>query len=88
MLAWCALIFCVSVTVKWSPLRCNIAIFCVKVPLNSSQLTNLQGEYLYVAQLMLLSPTVTCFNKIQIVFIFLLLAHLGSLTQRAIKWVF
>jgi len=42
---------------------------------------------LHMAQLMPLPLTVSCFSKIQIGFIFLLLAHLGSPGQRAIKWV-
>ena len=31
--------------------------------------------------------TLCCFSKIQIGFTFLALAHLGSLRQRAVKWV-
>jgi len=42
---------------------------------------------LHTAQLMPLPPTVSCFGKIQIGFTFLLLAHLGSLRQRAVKRV-
>ena len=40
-----------------------------------------------VAQLMPLPPTVSCFSKIQIGFTFLVLAHLGSPGQRAVKRV-
>ena len=40
-----------------------------------------------MAQLMLLPLTVSCFSKIQIGFSFLVLAHLGSLRQRAVKRV-
>ena len=40
-----------------------------------------------MAQLMPLPPTVSCFSKIQIGFIFLVLAHLGSSGQRAVKRV-
>ena len=40
---------------------------------------------LHTAQLMPLPLTVSCFSKIQIGFTFLLLAHLGSLRQRAVK---
>ena len=40
-----------------------------------------------LAQLMLLPLTVTCFSKIQIGFIFLVPAHLGSPGQRAVKRV-
>jgi len=42
---------------------------------------------LHTAQLMPLPLTVSCFSKIQIGFTFLLLAHLGSLRQRAMKRV-
>jgi len=42
---------------------------------------------LHTAQLMPLPLTVSCFSKIQIGFTFLLLAHLGSLRQRAVKRV-
>ena len=37
-----------------------------------------QGADLHMAQLMPLTLTVTCFSKIQIVFTFLVVAHLGS----------
>jgi len=40
-----------------------------------------------MAQLMPLPPTVSCFIKIQIGFTFLVLAHLGSPGQRAVKRV-
>ena len=43
--------------------------------------------YLYMAQLMPLPLTVSCFSKIQIGFIFLVPAHPGSLGQRAVKRV-
>ena len=42
---------------------------------------------LHMAQLMPLPTTVFCFSKIQIGFTFLVLAHLGSPGQRAVKWV-
>ena len=42
---------------------------------------------LHVAQLMPLPLTVSCFSKIQIDLTFLVLAHLGSPGQRAIKRV-
>jgi len=42
---------------------------------------------LHMAQLMPLPLTVSCFCKIQIGFTFLVLAHLGSPGQRAVKWV-
>ena len=42
---------------------------------------------LHTAQLMPLPLTVSCSNKIQIGFTFLVLAHLGSLGQRAVKRV-
>jgi len=42
---------------------------------------------LHMAQLMPLPLTVSCFSKIQIGFIFLVPAHLGSPGQRAIKRV-
>jgi len=43
---------------------------------------------LHMAQLMPLPLTVSCFSKIQIGFTFLVLAHLGSPGQRAVKQVF
>ena len=46
-----------------------------------------QGADLHMAQIMPLPLTVSCFSKIQIGFIFLVLAHLGSLGQRAVKRV-
>ena len=46
-----------------------------------------QGADLHIAQLMPLPLTVSCFNKIQIGFAFLVLAHPGSPGQRAVKWV-
>ena len=42
---------------------------------------------LHIAQLMPLPLTVSCFSKIQIGFTFLVPAHLGSLGQRAVKWM-
>jgi len=42
---------------------------------------------LHVAQLMPLPLTVSCFNKIQIGFTFLVLAHPGSPGKRAVKRV-
>ena len=46
-----------------------------------------QGADLHMAQLMPLPLTVSCFSKIQIGFTFLVLAHLGSPGQRAVKRV-
>jgi len=46
-----------------------------------------RGADLHMAQLMLLPLTVSCFSKIQIGFIFLVPAHLGSPGKRAVKWV-
>ena len=46
-----------------------------------------QGADLHMAQLMPLPLTVSCSSKIQIGFTFLVLAHLGSPGQRAVKWV-
>ena len=46
-----------------------------------------QGADLHMAQLMPLPLTVSCFSKIQIGFVFLVLAHPGSPGQRAVKWV-
>jgi len=43
-----------------------------------------QGTDLHMAQLMPLPLTVSCFNKIQIGFTFLVLAHLGSPGKRAV----
>ena len=43
---------------------------------------------LHTAQLMPLPLTVSCFSKIQIGFTFLVLAHLGSPGQRAVKRVY
>jgi len=42
---------------------------------------------LHMAQLMPLPLTVSCFSKIQIVFAFLVPAHLGSPGKMAVKWV-
>ena len=44
-----------------------------------------RGADLHMAQLMPLPLTVSCFNKIQIGFTFLVPAHLGSPGQRAVK---
>ena len=46
-----------------------------------------RGADLHMAQLMPLPLTDSCFSKIQIGFTFLVLAHLGSPGQRAIKRV-
>ena len=46
-----------------------------------------RGADLHMAQLMPLPLTVSCFSKIQIGFTFLVLAHLGSPRQRAVKCV-
>ena len=46
-----------------------------------------QGADLHMAQLMPLLLTVSCFSKIQIGFTFLVLAHLDSDRQRAVKRV-
>ena len=46
-----------------------------------------QDADLHMAQLMPLPLTVSCFNKIQISFTFLVLAHLGSPGKKAIKQV-
>ena len=46
-----------------------------------------RGADLHMAQLMPLPLTVSCFSKIQIGFIFLVPAHLGSPGKRAVKWV-
>jgi len=46
-----------------------------------------RGVDLHMAQLVPLPLTVSCFSKIQIGFSFPVLAHLGSLGQRAIKRV-
>ena len=46
-----------------------------------------RGADLHIAQLMPLPLIVSCFSKIQIGFTFLVLAHLGSPGQRAVKWV-
>ena len=45
-----------------------------------------RGADLHIAQLMPLPLTVSCFRKIQIGFIFLVPAHLGSPGKRAVKW--
>jgi len=42
---------------------------------------------LYMAQLMPLPLTVSCFSKIQIGFTFLVPAHPGGPGKRAVKWV-
>jgi len=46
-----------------------------------------RGADLYMAQLMPLPPTVSCFSKVQIGFTFLVPAHPGSPAQRAVKRV-
>ena len=46
-----------------------------------------RGADLHMAQLMPLPLSVSCFSKIQIGFAFLVLGHLGSPGQRAVKWV-
>ena len=46
-----------------------------------------RGADLHMAHLMPLPLTVSCFSEIQIGFIFLVPAHLGSPRQRAVKWV-
>jgi len=46
-----------------------------------------RGADLRTAQLIPLPLTVSCFSKIQIVFTFLVPAHLGSPGQRAVKRV-
>jgi len=46
-----------------------------------------RGADLYIAQLMPLPLTVSCFSKIQIGFTFLVPAHPGSPGKRAIKRV-
>ena len=47
-----------------------------------------RGADLHAAQLMPLPLTVSCLSKIQIGFIFLVPAHLGSPRQRAVKRVY
>ena len=46
-----------------------------------------QGADLYMAKLMPLPLTVSCFSKVQIGFAFLVPAHQGSPGQRAVKRV-
>jgi len=46
-----------------------------------------RGADLHMAQLMPLPLTLSCFSKIQIGFTILVLAHLGSPGQRAVKRV-
>jgi len=46
-----------------------------------------RGADLHMAQLMPLPRTVSCFIKVQVGFIFLVPAHLGSPGQRAVKRV-
>jgi len=46
-----------------------------------------RGVDLHMAQLMSLPLTVSCFSEIQVGFIFLVLAHLGSPGKRAVKRV-
>jgi len=47
----------------------------------------IQVSFMYMAQLMPLPLTVSCFSKIQIGFTFLVPAHPGSSGQRAVKRV-
>ena len=44
-----------------------------------------QGAYLHIAQLMPLPLTISCSSKIQISFTFVVLAHLSSPRQMAVK---
>ena len=46
-----------------------------------------RGADLLMAQLIPLPLTVSCFSEIQISLTFLVLAHLGSPGQKAVKWV-
>jgi len=46
-----------------------------------------RGADLHMAQLMPLPLAISCFSKIQIGCTFLVLAHLGSPGQRAVKWL-
>ena len=46
-----------------------------------------RGADLHMAQLMSLPLTVSCFSEIQVGFIFLVPAHLGSPGKRAVKRV-
>ena len=46
-----------------------------------------RGADLHMAQLMSLPLTVSCFSEMEIGFTFLVLAHLGSPGQRAVKRV-
>ena len=46
-----------------------------------------RGADLHMAQLMALPLTVSCFNKVQISFTFLVPAHLGTPRKRAVKRV-
>ena len=46
-----------------------------------------RGADLRMAQLMPLPLTVSCFSKTQIAFTFLVPAHPGSPSQRAVKWM-
>ena len=50
-------------------------------------LSGARCKHLYMAQLVPLPLTVSCFSKIQIGFIFLVPAHLGSLGKKAVKRV-
>jgi len=47
-----------------------------------------RGADLHMAQLMPLPLAVSCSSKIQVRFTFLVLAHLGSPGQRAVKWMY
>jgi len=47
--------------------------------------SEVQSADLHIVQLMLLPLTVSCFRKIEIGFTFLVLAHRGSLGERAAK---
>jgi len=46
-----------------------------------------RGADLHMAQLMQLPVTISCSNKIQIGFTFVVPAHFGSPGQRVVKWV-
>jgi len=47
-----------------------------------------RGADLHMAQMMPLPITLSCFNKSQVGFTFLIPAHLSSPGQRAVKWLF
>ena len=76
----CSLHFCISVGLWHFAVLVILSLSGVVICLE-------RGADLHMAQLMPLPLTVSCFSKIQIGFIFLVLSHPGNPGQRVINWV-